>query len=255
MWQGRTFLPASWKMLKISLLVSVVPPHSSWGYRQPRAQGSVVRRLKNVLQGGWSGLWHLPKTLMFWDGWVVVNHGLSKGCPSQDTCAHQPVLGHTAWLSAGSLLLLCSPQSEVSCKCSVNHNLRQHKCCIQLELQWEFQKMGCYYLYWLDSNPLTKFGMRSVMTMKGHEPTARTHQENSPTFPSKILGLQLVCWTMNIDCHGTFVLLKAFTNVLYKYPAAISIWNLRNKSTALFSCGLEKCHSKVFPSSAPCLAA
>lgn len=88
------------------------------------------------------------------------------------------------------------------------------------------------------------------MTMRGHEPPAMVHQADSTRLLRKIPRLQLICSTVNIDCSSTFVLLKAFTNALDEYPAAITIWNLRNKSTTLFSCGWEKCLVKVLPNSA-----
>lgn len=65
--------------------------------------------------------------------------------------------------------------------------------------------------------------MGPLMTMRGHEhPPPVAHLADSTMLLRKILRLQLTCSTVNTDCWSTFVLLKAFTNTLDKYPLQLA---------------------------------
>lgn len=199
-------LPPSWR-----LLTSPTWSELFWGYGQPQAQGSRVSRLKDVLPGR------------------AVNHDISKasvhleGSALQSrACLKAAPLGHTAQHSAASLPLLCSLQSKISCKPSVNHDLRQQKCCIRLKLQWEFQETSCYHPHWIDSYPLTKLDMEFEMTVRGHKPTARAQEEDST---GKILRLQLITdpWILTAAALLSYwrLSLKRWTNILLQLASEI----------------------------------
>lgn len=69
----------------------------------------------------------------------------------------------------------------------------------------------------------TKFYMGPLMTMRGHEhPPPVAHLADSTMLLRKIPRLQLTCSTVNTDCWSTFVLLRAFTNTLDKYPLQLA---------------------------------
>lgn len=166
-------LPSSWR-----LLTSPSWPELFWGYGQPRVQGSGVSRLKDALPGG--AVDHdIPKASVHLEGSALQSRACPKAAP----------LGHAARHSAASLPLLCSLQSKISCKPSVNHDPRQQKCRIRLKLQCEFQETSRYHLHRIDSHSVTKLDTESGMTVRGHKPTARAQEEDST---GKILRLQLI---------------------------------------------------------------
>lgn len=137
---GRSCLKSpSWPGSCLSVLVVdevTAPRAGEWGQVHRKQMSWKVDRVAC----------EIPQNISLFGQEYLINHGPSKGCSSKGTC-----MWDLAQALPYLLLLFCLLWSEVSCKCPVNHNLRQQKYCIWLKLQWEFQDSGCYHLYWIDS--------------------------------------------------------------------------------------------------------
>lgn len=82
-------------------------------------------------------------------------------------------------------------------------------------------------------------------------------RQTAPCSPVKYWGFSSSAqpWILTAEAHLSYWRLSLMhrTSILLQFSESknLKIWNLRNESAALFSCGLEKCLIKVIPSSAP----